>query len=83
MRIGAWAHGMRVVAAGKRGGNLASAALARHLRRVRETGVRMPELKDAQHKTDICIIGAGPVGLFAVFECGMLKMHCHVVDALT
>ncbi|MEA2781627.1 MAG: thioredoxin reductase [Rhodospirillaceae bacterium] len=35
-----------------------------------------------QYKTDICIIGAGPVGLFAVFESGMLKMHCHVVDAL-
>ena len=28
------------------------------------------------------IIGAGPVGLFAVFEAGMLKMRCHVVDAL-
>ncbi len=36
----------------------------------------------AEHHTDICIIGAGPVGLFAVFECGMLKMRCHVVDAL-
>jgi len=33
-------------------------------------------------KTDALIIGAGPVGLFAVFECGMLKMRCHVVDAL-
>jgi thioredoxin reductase (NADPH) len=32
--------------------------------------------------TDVAIIGAGPVGLFAVFECGMLKMSCHVVDAL-
>ena len=32
--------------------------------------------------TDICIIGAGPVGLFAVFEAGLLKMRCHVVDAL-
>src|SRR5499426_216934 len=32
--------------------------------------------------TDVAIIGAGPVGLFAVFECGMLKMRCHVVDAL-
>ena len=29
---------------------------------------------------DVVIIGAGPVGLFAVFECGMLKLHCHVVD---
>lgn len=32
--------------------------------------------------TDICIIGAGPVGLFAVFEAGLLKMRCHVIDAL-
>ena len=32
--------------------------------------------------TDVAIIGAGPVGLFAVFECGMLKMKCHVFDAL-
>jgi thioredoxin reductase (NADPH) len=33
-------------------------------------------------KTDVAIIGAGPVGLFAVFECGMLKLSCHVIDAL-
>jgi thioredoxin reductase (NADPH) len=33
-------------------------------------------------ETDICIIGAGPVGLFAVFEAGLLKMRCHVVDYL-
>jgi thioredoxin reductase (NADPH) len=33
-------------------------------------------------ETDVCIIGAGPVGLFAVFECGMLKMRSVVVDAL-
>ena len=32
--------------------------------------------------TDIVIIGAGPVGLFAIFEAGMLKMRAHVVDAL-
>lgn len=32
--------------------------------------------------TDICIIGAGPVGLFAVFEAGLLKLRCHVVDAI-
>jgi thioredoxin reductase (NADPH) len=32
--------------------------------------------------TDICIIGAGPVGLFAVFEAGLLKMRCHLVDVL-
>ena len=34
-----------------------------------------------QH-TDVAVIGAGPVGLFAVFECGMLDMRCHVFDAL-
>lgn len=32
--------------------------------------------------TDLCIIGAGPVGLFAVFEAGLLKMRCHLVDTL-
>lgn len=32
--------------------------------------------------TDICIIGAGPVGLFSVFEAGLLKMRCHIVDVL-
>src|SRR5689334_1336630 len=36
----------------------------------------------ATHRTDVAIIGAGPVGLFAVFECGMLKMRTHVIDAL-
>lgn len=36
----------------------------------------------ALHSTDIVIIGAGPVGLFTVFEAGMLKMQCHVVEAL-
>jgi thioredoxin reductase (NADPH) len=34
------------------------------------------------YKTDVAIIGAGPVGLFAVFECGMLKLSCLLVDAL-
>ena len=33
-------------------------------------------------KTDILIIGAGPVGLFAVFEAGLLKLKCHLIDAL-
>lgn len=33
-------------------------------------------------ETDILIIGAGPVGLFAVFEAGLLKMRCHLVDVL-
>jgi thioredoxin reductase (NADPH) len=33
-------------------------------------------------KTDILIVGAGPVGLFAVFEAGLLKMRCHLIDVL-
>ena len=33
-------------------------------------------------QTDILIIGAGPVGLFTVFEAGLLKLRCHLVDAL-
>ena len=33
-------------------------------------------------ETDVAVIGAGPVGLFAVFQCGMLRMRCVVVDAL-
>jgi thioredoxin reductase (NADPH) len=32
--------------------------------------------------TDITIIGAGPVGLFAVFETGLLKLRCHLIDFL-
>ena len=33
-------------------------------------------------KTDILIIGAGPTGLFTVFEAGLLKLRCHLIDAL-
>lgn len=33
-------------------------------------------------ETDILIIGAGPVGLFTVFEAGLLKLKCHIIDAL-
>ena len=33
-------------------------------------------------KTDILIVGAGPCGLFTVFEAGLLKLRCHLVDAL-
>ena len=33
-------------------------------------------------KTDIVIIGAGPTGLFAVFEAGLLKLRCHLIDSL-
>lgn len=34
------------------------------------------------HDTDLVIIGAGPAGLFSVFEAGMLKIKCHVIDTL-
>ena len=33
-------------------------------------------------KTDVLIIGAGPVGLFAVFELGLFDMKCHLIDIL-
>src|SRR5260221_8498485 len=39
-------------------------------------------MQSSSHETDVAIIGAGPVGLFAIFECGMLRMRTHVVDAL-
>ena len=32
--------------------------------------------------TDVVVIGAGPAGLFSIFECGMQKLSCHVIDAL-
>src|SRR5882757_483124 len=39
-------------------------------------------MQNALDSCDVAIIGAGPVGLFAVFECGMLELGCHVFDAL-
>tara|TARA_B100000214_G_scaffold71221_1_gene47634 strand:+ start:1961 stop:2989 length:1029 start_codon:yes stop_codon:yes gene_type:complete len=39
-------------------------------------------MNDGIKKTDVIIIGAGPVGLFAVFELGLLDMKCHVIDIL-
>lgn len=39
-------------------------------------------IKEKMIKTDILIIGAGPTGLFAVFEAGLLKLKCHLIDAL-
>ena len=39
-------------------------------------------MADTRYQTDVAIVGAGPVGLFAVFECGMLGLRCHLVDAL-
>ena len=37
---------------------------------------------DSKIKTDILIIGAGPCGLFTVFEAGLLNLKCHLVDSL-
>lgn len=34
------------------------------------------------HKTDIAVIGAGPVGLFSVFELGTMNLQCHLIDIL-
>ncbi len=39
-------------------------------------------MADTHHQTDVAIVGAGPVGLFAVFECGMLGLKCHLIDTL-
>jgi len=39
-------------------------------------------MAESVQQTDVAIIGAGPVGLFAVFECGMLGLKCQVIDAL-
>jgi thioredoxin reductase (NADPH) len=39
-------------------------------------------MRNTPDACDVAIIGAGPVGLFAVFECGMLEMGCHLFDAL-
>ena len=36
----------------------------------------------SHHETDVIIIGAGPCGLFTVFEAGLLKWKCHLVDYL-
>ena len=39
-------------------------------------------MANGHHQTDVVIVGAGPVGLFTVFECGMVRLNCHVVDVL-
>jgi len=41
-----------------------------------------PVMTAPDRKSDVAIVGAGPVGLFAVFEAGMLNMTCTVIDAL-
>src|SRR5437763_10185842 len=41
-----------------------------------------PQSLTQRFETDVAIIGAGPVGLFAVFELGLLDLKCHLVDIL-
>ncbi|TPW34239.1 NAD(P)/FAD-dependent oxidoreductase [Oecophyllibacter saccharovorans] len=41
-----------------------------------------PSAAPRQLETDIAIIGAGPVGLFAAFECSMLRLGCVLMDVL-
>src|SRR3954453_17999257 len=48
----------------------------------RGNAVRRHTMRNDAERCDVAIIGAGPVGLFAVFECGMLEMGVHVFDAL-
>src|SRR5260221_11847315 len=47
------------------------------------------EMNDLSHQTaasvletDVAIVGAGPIGLFAVFELGLLDLKCHLIDIL-
>src|ERR1700704_594466 len=39
-------------------------------------------MTSAPIETDVAIIGAGPIGLFAVFELGLLDLKCHLIDIL-
>ena len=41
-----------------------------------------PMTSPTPHQTDVIIVGAGPVGLFAIFELGLLDLKCHLVDIL-
>ena len=36
----------------------------------------------AIHSTEVCVVGAGPAGLFAVFQLGLVDLRAHVIDAL-
>src|SRR5215472_4305054 len=42
----------------------------------------VPTTEGATIDTDVVIVGAGPIGLFAVFELGLLDLKCHLVDIL-
>ena len=42
----------------------------------------MNQVNEAAIETDVVIVGAGPAGLFAVFELGLLDIKAHVIDIL-
>lgn len=44
--------------------------------------IRTTDVLEIMIETDIIIIGAGPVGIFTVFEAGLLKLRCHLIDSL-
>ena len=44
--------------------------------------IRNNKMTNSEISTDVVIIGAGPVGLFAVFELGLLDLKCHLIDIL-
>lgn len=46
------------------------------------SGIQEPSPDTPPMEADVAVIGAGPVGLFSVFQCGMLGMRCAVIDAL-
>src|SRR6202000_2544363 len=50
-------------------------------RRAQERAIQGPDMSEVI-KTDVIIVGAGPVGLFAVFELGLLDLKAHIVDIL-
>ena len=49
---------------------------------VRRAKRQVAEMTQETISTDVVIIGAGPCGLFAVFELGLLDMKCHLIDIL-
>ena len=42
----------------------------------------MNQMNEAAIETDVVIVGAGPAGIFAVFELGLLDIKAHVIDIL-
>ena len=47
-----------------------------------EDYMTIAEPTDELIETDAVVVGAGPVGLFQVFELGLLEIKCHVIDSL-